>query len=82
MTTNHLLTTKQAAEYLGCSVSWLAQARRKTAVGPPWRKLGARMVRYMMSDLVLYLDDQVRTSTSHHQAISQPKIAYRVGARR
>ncbi len=44
-----LLTTRQAAEQLGCSVNWLAQMRMHGR-GPAYHKHGS-WVRYRLGDL-------------------------------
>jgi hypothetical protein len=47
--TNCLLTTRQAAEHLGCSVNWLAQMRMY-GQGPTYYKHGS-WVRYRLGDI-------------------------------
>jgi predicted DNA-binding transcriptional regulator AlpA len=56
-----LLCTREAAEFLGVSVSFLNKLRL-TEDGPPFVKLGAR-VAYDPVDLDAWLDRQKRTST-------------------
>lgn len=58
-----LLTTREAAEYLGVSKAFLERDRWAGA-RIPFVKIGARAVRYRTSDLEAYLDRQVRRSTS------------------
>jgi hypothetical protein len=50
------LDTRQAAEILGMSSSWLVQLRRKGG-GPVFRKFG-RKVKYYVLDLVEWLDNR------------------------
>jgi len=58
----HLLTTKQAAEYLSLAVTTL-EKYRVYGGGPRFLNLG-RAVRYRLSDLNTWLESRVRTSTS------------------
>lgn len=57
-----LLTTPEVSEHLRVSVSFLMKARLK-GDGPRYRKVG-RCVRYAESDLLSYLKQNGRTSTS------------------
>jgi excisionase family DNA binding protein len=66
----NLLTTTEAAKYLGVSKAFLERDRwegAKTHQGArvPFIKVGARAVRYRPEDLQAYIDKQVRLSTSH-----------------
>ncbi|HYW04393.1 MAG TPA: helix-turn-helix domain-containing protein [Gammaproteobacteria bacterium] len=58
-----LLTTKEAAKYLGVSKAFLERDRWAGA-RIPFIKVGSRAVRYRCADLDAYLDSQVRHSTS------------------
>lgn len=58
-----LLTTAQAARYLGKGESTLEQARVSGENCPPYIKDG-RSVRYRLSDLEAYVAARVRTSTA------------------
>ncbi|MBL3556874.1 helix-turn-helix domain-containing protein [Marinobacter sp. JB05H06] len=58
-----LLTTKEAAEYLGVSKAFLERDRWAGA-RIPFIKVGSRTVRYRLSDLEEYIKKQVRLSTS------------------
>lgn len=60
---NNLLTTKEAAKYLGVSKAFLERDRWAGA-RIPFIKVGSRAVRYRQSDLDAFLDRQVRQSTS------------------
>jgi hypothetical protein len=62
----NLLTTEQAAKFIfgpegkkGTLEQW-----RYRKVGPKFRKVG-KLVRYAEADLVEYLEQQIRTGTSH-----------------
>lgn len=48
-----LLTTEQAAQYLGLAKSTL-QNRRSAGIGPRWRSIG-RSVRYVRAELDEYI---------------------------
>lgn len=63
-----LLTTEQAATFLGLSPNTVNQWRYLKR-GPRFRKIG-KNVRYAEADLLEYLDLQTRTGTSHqgHQS--------------
>ena len=58
-----LLTTKEAARFLGVSTSFLERDRWAGA-RIPFIKLGSRAVRYDKSALERYIAQRVRTSTS------------------
>lgn len=55
--------TAEAAQYLGIGKSTLERGRTD-GTGPKWRRLGARIVVYAISDLDAWADEQIRTSTS------------------
>lgn len=57
------LTTAQAANYLGVSKAFLERDRWAGA-RIPFIKIGARAVRYRMSDIEKYVHSQIRRSTS------------------
>ena len=59
-----LLTTKQAAPFLGVSEAFLERDRWAGA-RIPFIKLGSRAVRYRVSDLEAYIESRKRFSTSH-----------------
>lgn len=52
-----MLNEKQAAEFVGLSVSWLRQARTKTPswAGPIFVKVEGYRIRYRRRDLVKFL---------------------------
>jgi len=58
-----LLTTTEAATYLGVSKAFLERDRWAGA-RIPFIKVGTRAVRYRLADLDAFLDLQVRQSTS------------------
>jgi hypothetical protein len=60
-----LLTTKQAATYLCVSAAFLERDRWAGA-RIPFRRIGTRAVRYRLSDLETYVDQQISYSTSDH----------------
>lgn len=61
--TNALLTTPEAAKYLGVSEAFLERDRWAGA-RIPFIRVGSRTVRYRMSDLEAYVENQIRRSTS------------------
>ena len=60
---SHLLTTKQAANFLSVSAAFLERDRWAGA-RIPFVKLGTRSIRYREEDLERYVQQQVRFSTS------------------
>ena len=62
-----LLTSKDAANFLCVSPSWLAKARMK-GDGPPYAKLG-RAIRYREGALLQWLRSRQRLSTSGQQEV-------------
>jgi hypothetical protein len=58
----HLLSVRQAAAYLGVSVSFLAKARLK-GNGPVYTKIGHRVL-HRCTDIDAYVATQLRSSTS------------------
>lgn len=61
--TNRLLTTAEAAKFLGVSKAFLERDRWAGA-RVQFIKIGSRAVRYRLSDLENYIERQVRRSTS------------------
>lgn len=59
-----LLTTTQAAKWLGLGVSTLEQARVTGINCPKFIKIG-RSVRYRLADLEEFVNGRERRSTSH-----------------
>jgi excisionase family DNA binding protein len=62
-----LLDSKQAAEYLNVAVKTLQNLRWKGG-GPRFIKLGERLVRYRKSDLDQFVETNLRQSTSEGAA--------------
>ncbi len=62
---DQLLTTKQAAPILGVSIAFLERDRWAGA-RVPFIKIGARAVRYRLSDLHAYIESCVCQSTSQY----------------
>lgn len=62
-TDDRLLTTEQAAHFLGVSTSFLAKARISAKPEIPHTKIGAS-VRYRRSDLEAFVSANLRRSTS------------------
>lgn len=60
---SQLLTTAQAATYLGVSKAFLERDRCYEA-RIPHIKVGSRAVRYRVADLEAFLESRVRRSTS------------------
>ena len=60
---NELLSTTLAAKYLCVSKAFLERDRWAGA-RIPFIKIGSRAVRYRLSDLNAYIEQQVRHSTS------------------
>ena len=61
--TRNLLTTKQAADYLGVSVSYL-ERDRWIGAKVQFVKIGARSVRYRLEDLDAFIESRLFSSTS------------------
>ena len=59
-----LLTTAQAADFLGLSPRSLEGMRHRRSDGPRHVRISARAVRYRRSDLEEWIAEHVRTSTS------------------
>ena len=60
---DRLLTTKEAAAYLGVSASFLERDRWAGA-RIPFVRIGSRAVRYRLCELENYVAGQIRTNTS------------------
>jgi len=66
---NNLLTTKEAAEYLNCSKSWLEKGRW-AGYGPQYIKLG-RKVLYPIEDIQTWLGEHRYKSTVEYPVNTQ-----------
>ena len=62
---SQLLSTKQAAEFLSVSASFLEKDRWRGA-RIPFIRISSRSIRYRLSDLEGYIEDQTRLSTSEY----------------
>ena len=67
MQNRNLVSTQQAAEYLGGFKPNTLEGWRVQGVGPAYVKCG-RLVRYRVADLDAYLEAQTRRSTSQAAA--------------
>ncbi len=56
-----VLNPREAAQYLGVSVSTL-KLWRAQKIGPKWTKRGARLIAYRPADLEQFLDDNSKNS--------------------
>lgn len=64
---DHLLTVEEVAERTGLSVHTLNQWRSQEK-GPPYLKIGGKLVRYRKADLIQYFDEcRVDVSNRRHQ---------------
>jgi predicted DNA-binding transcriptional regulator AlpA len=61
-----LLDTKQLAEWLGVSVPWLEIGRCK-GYGPPFKRLGEKLIKYRVGDCIQWLEARTHQSTSEYQ---------------
>lgn len=59
-----LMRPNDAAHYLGLSESTLAKWRGRASSGPPYVKLGARIVAYDQDELDAWMRGRSRRSTS------------------
>jgi len=55
---DRLLTTEEAAELCSVSVITLARWRKEPGAGPNWVRIGPRLVRYRLSAVQAWLDEQ------------------------
>lgn len=65
MAIQSLLTTKQAAEYLGVSTAHLERDRWAGAK-VPFVRIGSRSIRYRLKDLDAYVASRIYVSTSDY----------------
>jgi predicted DNA-binding transcriptional regulator AlpA len=59
-----LMRPIDAAHYLGVSESTLAKWRCRVSSGPPYVKLGTRLVAYERAELDAWMRDRSRVSTN------------------
>lgn len=69
--TDRLLTTKEAAVFLGVSAAFLERDRWANAE-VPYVRVGARAVRYQLSELEAYVNSNRRRSTRVTQVRGAP----------
>lgn len=62
-----LLTPAEAARWLRLSVGHLAKLRSTRSDGPPFIKVGKKIVLYRLADLENYVAERLRQSTSDRQ---------------
>jgi predicted DNA-binding transcriptional regulator AlpA len=62
---NLYITTRQAAEHLGVSTSWLEKLRVYGS-GPPYFKPSERRILYRRDEIEAWISSSRRTSTSDH----------------
>ena len=62
---NQLVNTKQAANYLGVSASFLEKDRWRGA-RIPFVRISARSIKYRIEDLNNYIESQIKFSTSEY----------------
>ena len=58
-----LLTTKEAAYFLGVTTRYL-ENRRCVGGGPQYVHISARMIRYRRADLDRWIQERIKSSTS------------------
>ena len=59
---DELISTKELADWLGCSPQWCEIARHR-GYGPKFKKLSPRRVRYMRRDVLRWLAGRTHQST-------------------
>ena len=62
---NTLLTIPETAQVLDCSSEWL-KIRRRNGHGPRFVRIGARRIRYRVSDLHAWLAERTHSSISEY----------------
>ncbi len=68
MPAERLLTTEQAAHYLGVSRAFLERDRWAGAK-IPFIRLGTRSIRYRLDDLEAYVERSVHTNTCYSKEV-------------
>jgi predicted DNA-binding transcriptional regulator AlpA len=61
-----LLTIRELCRWLGVSESWL-ESMRARGLGPPWERLGERMVRYQRGRVRAWLRERGARATRREQ---------------
>ena len=62
-----VLSTKELAEWLGVSEQWLEIGRGKN-YGPKFKVYGPRMIRYLRSDVLAWLEERTYSCTTEYPA--------------
>ena len=62
---DELLTTKEMAAWLGVSEQWLEIGRSKR-YGPPFIRMGPRMIRYRRGTGIHWLEERTHRSTAEY----------------
>lgn len=70
---HQLLTTKQAANFLGVSAAFLERDRWAGAK-VPFVRVGTRLIRYRQEDLDKFIQSRIRLSTSEYGDL--PQVAH------
>jgi len=65
---DELLNTRQLAEWLSCSESWLEIARCKN-FGPNFIRMGPRNIRYRRRDVIAWLNKRAIRSATGRQDV-------------
>jgi predicted DNA-binding transcriptional regulator AlpA len=74
-TESRTLRSPEAAQYIGMSDSWLRQTRMfGRSDGPPFRRMGARTVRYLRSELDQWLERRC-SATGSAQPNPEPEAS-------
>jgi hypothetical protein len=66
---DELLTTQQEADWLQVSIQWL-EIGRIQGYGPPFERVGPRMVRYRRSKTKAWLDERTHLRTDEYLGVS------------
>jgi predicted DNA-binding transcriptional regulator AlpA len=69
-----LLTTREVAKWLGVSVQWLEIGRCK-GQGPPWVRIGKRVVRYPRAEVLRWLQGRLHSWTGEYRDTPPPPPA-------
>jgi predicted DNA-binding transcriptional regulator AlpA len=66
---DELLTTQQMSDWLQVSIQWLENGRIQ-GYGPPFERVGPRMVRYRRSKAKAWLDERTHLRTDEYLKVS------------
>lgn len=67
MNENKLLTPSETADLLGTTVSTLGSWRVQGDMRLPWIKVGNKMVRYNLADVLMFIDNQKQQGGRHDE---------------